>query len=91
MENTPTALQAVDLGTKPTLAPVLFHAYDYATSVRFYPPVDSEHANLMDLVTYNATHTFTIPNPSSSAVLPMFDQLPCWMLLNLPLQNQLLC
>ena len=30
------------------------------------PPVDSEHAKLMDLVTYNAARTFTIPNPSSS-------------------------
>ena len=26
-------------------------AYDYATCVYFYPPADSEHAKLMDIVT----------------------------------------
>ena len=64
MEHIPTALQPADPGTKPTSAPVSFRAYDYATGVRVYPPADSEHAKLVDLVTYNAARTFTIPNPS---------------------------
>ena len=70
MEHIPTALQPADPGTKPTSAPVSFRAYDYATGVRFYPPADSEHAKLMDLVTYNAARTFTIPNPSDDTPTP---------------------
>ena len=70
MEHTPTALQPADPGAKPTLVPVSFRAYDYATGVRFYPPADSEHAKLMDLVTYNAARTFTIPNPSDDLPIP---------------------
>ena len=57
MENIPTALQLVDSGEKSRLSPVLFHAYDNATGVKFYPPLDSDHAKLMDLVTYNAALT----------------------------------
>ena len=70
MEHIPTALQPADPGTKSTLAPVSFRAYDYVTGIQFYPPADSEHAKLMDLITYNAACTFTIPNPSKDSPTP---------------------
>ena len=70
MEHIPTALQLADPGTKPTSAPVSFRAYDYATGIHFYPPADSEHAKLMDLVTYNVARIFTIPNPSNDSPTP---------------------
>ena len=70
MEHIPTALEPADPGTKPMPAPISFRAYDYATGIRSYPPADSELAKLMDLVTYNAAHTFTIPNPSKDSSIP---------------------
>ena len=70
MEHTPLALQPAHLVTKPTSAPISFCAYDYATCVRFYPPEDSEHAKLIDIVTYNATRTFIIPNTNTSTDTP---------------------
>jgi hypothetical protein len=59
LEHIPTALQPADPGTKATSAPVLFRAFDYAIGVRFYPPADSEHAELMDLDRFNASRSFT--------------------------------
>ena len=74
MEHTPTALQPADPGAKPTSAPVSFHAYDYATGVRFYAPAYSEHAKLMDLVTYNAAvHSPCLIHPK---ICPLQFQLP---------------
>ena len=77
MEHIPIALQPADPGTKLTSASVSFRAYDYATGVRFYPPVDPEHAKLMDIIKYSADRTFTIPDPSEdSPTLPFLLQQP---------------
>ena len=62
MEHISTVLQPADPGTKPSSAPVLFRAMDYAIGTRFYPPTDSEHAAHMELSLYNAAHTFTMPD-----------------------------
>ena len=70
MDHIPTAFQPANPGTKPTSAPVSFSAYDYATGVRFYPPADSKHAKLVDIVTYNAALTFTIPTPYEDSPTP---------------------
>ena len=59
MEYIKTTLQPADPGTKPQSAPVLFRAYDYLTGVRFYPPITSEHAKLMDLPTFNSSRNFS--------------------------------
>ena len=62
----PAALQPVNPGTNPILAPVLFRSYDYEIRVHFYPPAYSEHADLTNISTYNAACTVTIPILSSS-------------------------
>jgi hypothetical protein len=66
-EHIPTALQPADPGTKATSAPVLFRAYDYAIGVRFYPPAGSEHAQLMDLESFNAQRSFTRRRTNSAS------------------------
>ena len=60
------ALQPVNPGTKSMSAHILFRSYDYAIGLHLYHLADSEHAELVDLSTYNATSTFTIPTSSSS-------------------------
>ena len=59
MEYIKTTLQPADPGTKPQSAPVLFRAYDYLIGVRFYPPITSEHAKLMNLPAYNSSRNFS--------------------------------
>eukprot|EP00956_Cyclotella_meneghiniana_P015837 scaffold24602_cov53-Cyclotella_meneghiniana.AAC.1 len=47
-----TKLNLADSGTKPNSAPVHFEHFDQAIGVRFYPPANSEHHNLLNLDTF---------------------------------------
>jgi hypothetical protein len=42
-------LNLADSGTKPNPSPVFFRQYDYIIRVRFYPPQESEHYQLLKL------------------------------------------
>ena len=44
-----TTLNISDLGTKPLAGPSHHRHYEFARGVRYYPPLTSEHAKLMDL------------------------------------------
>ena len=50
-----TKLNLADSGTKPNSAPVHFEHFDQAIGVRFYPPANSQHYNLLNLDTFKVS------------------------------------
>ena len=49
LEKIDTTLNIADSGTKPNPSPIHFRHYDYIIGVRFYPPIESEHYQLLEL------------------------------------------
>ena len=90
MEQRPTALQPDDPGTKPMSAPVSFRTYDYMQQA--YDSTLQHILSMQNSWTLLLT-MLLVPSPFliHSMILPLQNQLSSWMLVNLPLQNQLLC
>ena len=55
-----TQLNLADSGTKPTPGPTHFRHFDQSIGVRFYPPLESEHHDLLELSKF-------IPSPFATS------------------------